>query len=67
MPLRAFMPKSPDQKMASLERGIILWKTLAIAMIVVFFVSKRHSIVGWMDKAGGWMANVAQASASPVE
>jgi len=60
------MPKTPDQKMESLERGLRLWKLLAYSLIVLFFVSNRHGIVGFIDRAGGWMTTVAQASAEPI-
>ena len=55
------MPKSPDEKIDTLEKRLNLWRVLAILLIVLLLVVQRNRIGSWLDHAEHWMGNVAEA------
>lgn len=60
------MPKTPDEKMEAMDRSARNWRLLAIVLGLALVVSKREVIGRWMDNMEGWVSNVAQAKAEPV-
>ncbi len=59
------MPKTADEKMESLDRSLRNYRILSIALFVLLMVTQRQRIVGWIDRAEGWVGNVASVSAAP--
>jgi hypothetical protein len=55
------MPKSPDQRIDSLEKSVRNYKLLSLSMLVLLLVTQRGRIVGWIDRMEGWVGNVASA------
>ena len=52
------MPKSPDEKMETLEKKLNLWRVLAVLLILLLLVTQRRTLVSWADSAEGWMSRV---------
>lgn len=60
------MPKTADEKMEGMERSIRQYRWLVVVLILLLMVTHRHTIVGWIDSASGWVEGVKQVSAEPV-
>lgn len=58
------MPKSPDERIETLEKRLNLWRILAVLLVFLLVVVQRRHIVSWIDHAEKWMGNVAEARAS---
>jgi len=55
------MPKSPDERIDTLERKLNLWRLLAILLVMLLVVAGRRTLVTWMDHAENWVSHVANA------
>lgn len=58
------MPKSPDERLESLEKKVNLYRILVMCMFVLLLVIQRNRIVGWLDSMESWFGNVANTRAS---
>lgn len=58
------MPKSPDERIESLEKKVNLYRILVTLLTVLLVVVLRKPIGNWIDGAESWMSNVASVRAN---
>ena len=57
------MPKSPDERIETLEKKVNLYRILVTALAVLLVLVLRKPIGNWIDGAENWVSNVASVRA----